>query len=180
MRCDKFKLRELVDGINNNSSVYGVKCCRRLIHKNRLGLHRKNRRNRSHSFLAAGNAMIISVLKIHKIQTFKNLIHFIFSLLFSHFVIKRSEHHILKNRWHKELVIRILQHKTQLSSYIRKAGFFNKYAIHQNLTLARSQKPQHNLHDGRFPGAVGTNQPNRLTVIYRKGNTFKHRRVLVV
>ena len=117
--------------------------------------------------------MVIAVLQLRKAQPVQNRVHPPLCLLFAQAIVAGAENHVLIHRWHKHLVIRVLQHKADLLPDGGQVLLIHGQTVYQDLPLAGKQTQQE-LHNGGFSGSVGADQAHRLPVPDGKAQIFNH------
>src|SRR5512134_2464763 len=78
--------------------------------------------------------------------------------------IQGAERHIVKHRWHKELVIGILEYQPYFFSDLLTGLLIERHVPDRYVAALRKQKPVGVHEEGRFPGTVRSDYPDRLTV----------------
>ena len=103
----------------------------------------------------------MAVLQFFQSKLRKDAVHSQIGVLPAETVIQRRENHIFIDSGHEHLVIRILHHKTQSGPDLRQVFLYDRSPSDPNRSLSL-KKSQQKFHDGRFSGAVGSDQSDRL------------------
>ena len=179
MRGDQLGLFQAADRIDNDTAVIGIKRGTRFVHQYHIRLHGEDRGNCCHTFLSAGDAVVMTVFQLLKSQLPERLVYPLFRFLTAEAVVQRCKYHVFIDCWHEHLVVGILEHKSDPAPHIGKIRPADFDAVSKDPTFTAEQTKRQ-FHNGGFAGAVGTDQSDALPGSYAEGEIFQNAPFLLI
>ena len=171
---DQLCLGQGLDRLDDQAAVIRVQRVGWLVQDDGLRLHGQDRRDGGHALFPARELVVVAVLQMRQIQPRQGLIHPGLGGSGIHAAVAQAEAHILIDRRHKQLVVRVLQDVAQTAADGREIFLADRQPVDENLPVA-GEKAQQELHQRRLAGAVGPNDPDGFPVGDLAGQILQHR-----